>query len=280
MSFVADRGRLPQPHELADAATVEAIFGSIKRAFLVIRRVTGSEQWDEIAAERKEDLELYLALAQFDRRPRWSHLPGHIQHDVRAFFGNYTAACMSADKLLLSVGRPEEIDRACVHSQVGKLTPAALYVHRSAMDQLPHILRAFEGCGRGYLGEVEGANIVKLYRTEPKISYLSYPDFEFDPHPKLAFSLNVNLRELSVRKRRYSGQPNPPVLHRKETFLAPDHALWEKFSRLTRIEEAHGLLEQTDVIGLLRGWENVLSQKRLELRGHRVVRAKIDVREN
>src|SRR6266446_2312485 len=33
---------------------------------------------------------------------------------------------------------------------------------------------------------------------------------------------------------------NPPVLHRKESFLLPEHELHAKFARLTAQEEKHG----------------------------------------
>ena len=44
------------------------------------------------------------------------------------------------------------------------------------------ILRIYEGCGRAYIGEVEGANIIKIHRRSDKISYLIYPDFETGSH--------------------------------------------------------------------------------------------------
>ena len=177
-----------------------------------------------------------------------------------------------ADELLLSIGRPKLIDAACQDSPVGKLTPVALYVHESALDALPVPLRLFEGCARGYLGRVEGANIVKLSRVEPKVSYLSYPDFEADPHPALAEALTVNLRTFGLRVRRYTQYRNPPILHRKETFLAAEHPLRAKFARLTRLEEAKGLYADVSRIGMRDEWEAVLATKGLALRGHRLVR--------
>jgi hypothetical protein len=42
--------------------------------------------------------------------------------------------------------------------------PDDLYVHRSALDTLEPLLRIYEGCGRTYLGEIEGANIIKIDR--------------------------------------------------------------------------------------------------------------------
>ena len=64
---------------------------------------------------------------------------------------------------------------------------------------------------------------------------------------------------------------NPPILHRKETFLHPEPPLCTKFARLTRIEETKGLYAPR--IGARDGWNAALAQKGLHLRGHRLVRA-------
>ena len=221
---------------------------------------------------QRQDLLVYLALARFDGRPRFAELGAVLQGDIKGLAGSYARACRAADELLLSIGSAELIDAACRDSPVGKLTPSALYVHESAVEALPVPLRLFEGCARGYLGRVEGANIVKLSRLEPKVSYLSYPDFEVDPHPALAEALTVNLRTFGLRVRRYTQYRNPPILHRKEAFLAAEHPLRAKFARLTRLEEAKGLYADTSRIGTREGWEAVLAAKGFRLSGHRLVR--------
>jgi DNA phosphorothioation-associated putative methyltransferase len=275
VAFFTERGRLPRSAELAEGGALEDAFGSIGRAFSAVRRTNPTVDWDGLVQFRREDLALYLALSRFERGRRWSSLAPTVQDDVRALFGTYAAGRREADALLHELGMPGAIDRACAAATVGKLTPTALYVHRSALDRLPLLLRAFEGCGRGYLGEVEGANVIKLYRHEPKLSYLSYPDFESEPHPALAFSLNVDLRAFRLKTRRFVGQPNPPVLHRKECFVADDHPRRETFARLTGAEEAAGLLDKTDRIGLRHGWHAVLAEHGLSLKGHRLVRQRL-----
>jgi len=274
IDFWAKRGRMPADHELgSDMGPLLEIFGSAKRAFQVIKRVTDAKEWDAIAAERAQDLQLYLALSQFDGRPRYSDLPEELKHDVKAFFSTYTKACQVADELLFSLGDPEVIEASCKSSEVGKLTPSAIYVHESAIEALPPILRLYEGCARGYIGRVDGANLIKLHRGDPKVSYLTYPEFETDPHPALAHSLTVNLQTFRLKSRRYTGQRNPPILHRKETFVAPDHPLYAKFARLTRIEESKGLYEDPSHIGTRDGWRAALSVRGLVLKGHRVVKS-------
>ena len=93
--------------------------------------------------------------------------------------------------------------------------PTAPYVHGEAVAELPLLLRLYEGCARGYVGRVAGANVLKLGRGEPQISYLSYSAFETDPHPALAASGSVHLQTFRVRQRSFAGTRNPPVLHRR-----------------------------------------------------------------
>ena len=67
----------------------------------------------------------------------------------------------------------------------------------------------------------------------------------------MAESVIVDLVTGKIRRDDYRTRANPPILHRKETFLPPDHPLHEKFANLTRQEEAAGLLEDTARISLL-----------------------------
>ena len=115
------------------------------------------------------------------------------------------------------------------------------------------MLRVYEGCARAYLGDVEGANLIKLHRHSGKVSYLVYPDFETDPHPALLRSIKLSLRTREFDCYDYATSTNPPILHRKETFLPPGHALLAKFARLTQQEEKHGLLDETATIGTREG---------------------------
>lgn len=274
MTFYRERGRLPVEDELPNSHDLIDTFGSIRRAFRVVLTVTNSADWDPIRRERGEDLLMYLALTQFDGRPTFGRLPLVLQRDVKAFFSNYKKACASADDILFSLGQPGVIAAACQQATVGKLTPTALYVHESALNSLSTVLRLYEGCARGYLGRVDDANMIKLYRDEPKISYLSYPNFEQESHPALAFSITVHLQTFRVRNRDYSRAPNRPILHRKELFVAPDHPHYRKWARLTRIEEEKGLLDDTSRIGFQHGWNEELLSRGLYLKGHRLLSRK------
>jgi DNA phosphorothioation-associated putative methyltransferase len=274
MAFISERGRLPSDSESTLAGMVRREFGSLTRAFALIRHVTGADQWDRISEQRSQDLLVYLALSRFGGRPRFYDLPESIRLDVKAFFSTYNRACESADALLFSAGSRDVIQESCRTSPVGKQTADALYVHTSALPHLTPVLRVYEGCAKAYVGAVEGANVIKLHRYKPKVSYLQYPKFESDPHPALAASLKVPLDTFHIDYREYKDSKNPFILHRKETMLAADHPLRAKFARLTEQEEKCGLYETPELIGTREGWQRVLDERSVYHSGHRLLRKK------
>ena len=272
VAFVTERGRLPAADELPSAPRLRRAFGSVARAFSLLRRVAGADGWDRIRDERRADLLVYLALAAFPKRPRFGGLPDPLRRDVRAFFGSYKAGCAAADALLFSAGDQDAVDRACRDAGVGKLLPDALYVHHAAVGHLPPVLRVYEGCARQLAGTVDGLTLVKLFRRRPRVSYLAYDDFDRTAHPALQSAVVADLRRLDLRYRDYARSANPPVLHRKELFVAPDHPARDRFARLTAREDRLGLLDAASEIGTRAGWLAVLARHGVSIRGHRVVR--------
>ena len=272
--FMSNKGRIPAGEEIDNVDNICQVFGSLKRAGNIIRHTIGQEEWERIQQERSQDFLVYLALQKFVGRPRFSMLPDDLKLDIKAFWRNYTQACKEADEVLFSTGDVNIIDLACRKSPFGKLTPEALYIHTSGLSQMPPILRIYEGCAANYIGIVEEANIIKLHRKTSRISYLSYPDFDRNPHPALTSSVLVDLQKLDVVYRDYSQSKNPPILHRKETFVPTEHPSREKFERLTRQEERWGLFDHATSIGTREKWQQLLNQKGVRLAGHRLMRQK------
>ena len=274
VEFLSRHARPPRTDELSSDAVQQIIaaFGGIGRACQLIRRVTEDGHWEGAAEERKSELLVYIGLSRFGRRPRASQLPATLSRDIRNLFGSYPAACARADRLLFATGKTDLIDLAACTSPVGKLTPSALYVHRSALPQLPTLLRLYEGCAQALVGTVDGANVIKLSVTGSQVSYLSYPHFANDAHPTLAAAVTVNLSKLTVDFRDYSRSENPPLLHRKEEFVALDHPDRARWERLTKTEIRANLYEQPERIGTLRGWEQTLVAAGVGVRGHRLFR--------
>jgi hypothetical protein len=84
--------------------------------------------------------------------------------------------------------------------------------------------------------------------------------------------VKLNLRTRQLECYDYSQSANPPVLHRKESFLLPDDQLHGKFARLTAQEEKHGLLNDPSGIGTRNGWDKRLQEHGFVLNGHRLVK--------
>lgn len=277
MAFVTERGRLPVKGELPETAEIVAEFGNIHRAFKVILQATDEAEWDAIAYRSSLDISVYLALSQFGKSPKLSQLAPEIKHDIKAFFGNYQEACEVANKMLFSVGKPGAITKICQQSKIGKHLPTALYVHISALAELDPLLRIYEGCASRTIGRLENATLVKFYTNEPKISYLFYPDFDTDPHPCLHTSMQIDLRDLNVRYRDYETTANPPILHRKETFVTSNYPLYAQFASLTEQEEELGLLKHSRSIGTRAGWQQRLEEHGVEIKGDRIRQVKSKV---
>jgi DNA phosphorothioation-associated putative methyltransferase len=270
INFVSKRGRLPIKGELAEEPQLILEFGSIKRAFQLILTATNEEEWDAIAYKRSLDILVYLALSNFKRLPRFKKLSSALQADIKAFFGTYTEACDVAEDMLYSIGYPHIVEKICKESKIGKLLPKALYVHVSALKELDPKLRIYEGCVSKTLGRMNNATLVKFYIFEPKISYLYYPDFDTVEHPQLHTAMIIELQDLKVSIRDYTKQKNPPILHRKETFVTVNYPEYGKFAQLTQEEEEIGLLKNNQEIGNLLGWEERLQSMGLEIKDHHV----------
>jgi DNA phosphorothioation-associated putative methyltransferase len=256
---------------LTNIDALEEAVGSIRQARGILRRVVGEDAWQKTAEERQTELLIYLALEKINGRPKFTDLPEELQLDIKAFFSSYKAACAQADDILYVAGDPDQRLAAMHESPVGKLTGKALYVHESALHELPATLRIYEGCARQYVGDTEGGNVIKLSRESAKISYLQYPDFRKHPHPAIRGSLVVPLGRPHIRYRDYSHHANPGILHRKEKLVSRQDPKRATYERLTRQEERWGLLSDPPNIGTTRGWHEALHSRGVTLRGHRLV---------
>ena len=63
---------------------------------------------------------------------------------------------------------------------------------------------------------------------------LFYPAFDTEAHPALLRSLKISLRTLQLDCYDYATVDNPPILHRKESFLPEDYPGYPMFAELTR----------------------------------------------
>lgn len=273
LDFLSEYGRAPLQDELPSLPDIQKQFGSLARAIRLLDKAITDRPWEQVAINRQRDLLVYLALGTLRKRPPLKALPLDLQADIRAFFGSYDAGAKLGRELLFAAGQQKAISEECAEAPVGKLTPDSLYVHVSAVQDLPVLLRVYEGCARSLLGDIPQATLVKLRRDKPKVSYLCYPTFDEEGHPALAETFVADLRKLRTDHYNYVGRDNPPVLHRKETFVSSDYPRYLEFKELTQAEEAAGLLDDAASIGTLFFWNQRLRQRGVCVAGHSLITA-------
>ena len=188
-------------------------------------------------------------------------------------FNNPEQVCEIPETRVFIIPELSAIAALCQHSRVGKLLPNALYVHESARSALEPLLQHYESRARLAAPQIKEPTLIKISTDKPKISYLFYPDFDTNPHPALQASIQVDIQSLQSSYRDYSTSDNPPVLHRKETFVTPDYPFYEQFAELTRHEVSLGLLDNSHVIGTRQRWLQRLEDKGVELQGHRLIQS-------
>ncbi|KAA0922151.1 DNA phosphorothioation-associated putative methyltransferase [Streptomyces apricus] len=272
VDHLEQRGRMPQLEEMP-----QPIIGLLGHLRPVELKRLAEQAADPVKVERSAergalDTLQFLALELFHGRGSVTSLPLPIQLDIRAFFPSYTEACQRADRLLFKLRDDAYIRRAMSGSIAGKFTATALYVHRRALHRVPTVLRLYEQCASIAAGRPGEWSVVKLRHQGRGVSWLDYPEFDTDPHPRLAASYAVDLKSLKSSFTSYADSTNRPLLHRKHEFLAGDDPDASKYRRLTDAEVRAGLYESPHLIGTEDGWERELVRCERELRGHRLVR--------
>lgn len=156
---------------------------------------------------------------------------------------------------------------------VGKKLPDAIYIHDSALPQLPDKLsNVILAIGKALKIPRGQWNLVKLSRKQFSLSLLHYPTFEEESYPALKQSVTVDLQKLSHKVTDYTNYDNPPILHRKETMVLPDHPQHEEFKQITEEGEQAGLYENSRHIGFKASWEALINAHGYELVDGRLFR--------
>ncbi|MGL4447431.1 MAG: hypothetical protein ACRCYV_03520 [Aeromonas sp.] len=105
-----------------------------------------------------------------------------------------------------------------------KALPDAVYLHQTTLCASRSKLVPYIATVAAQRGIAPAQwQVIKLFKREFKLSFLTYPHFFTDSYPALTQSITVNLTDLTQQVTHYHTRANPPILHRKETMLLPDH---------------------------------------------------------
>ena len=274
LTFIANHGRMPLIGELSAFDLLAADFGQGSRIEQAIVSMLDPEALSSCIAARMADLEVMYATRRFDKRgyPKQTDLPLPTLADIKAFYRSYKAFLDRATQLLFSLGSDDAVTKAFAKCKLGKHLPDAVYVHQSVIPILPPEVRVLIGVAQSLLGEPPDCNILKLNRVKRKISFMVYEDFDTVAHPALRYTYVVDVPKGEIQFWNFEDRDNPPILHRKETFVAPDYHLFDKFRKLTVQEEKASLLSSNS-IGTRKNWEALLNSEGYRVSGHRLLRS-------
>jgi DNA phosphorothioation-associated putative methyltransferase len=275
--FLEQRGRMPELEETPDALLPLLRSVTSRNLAKLAAQEADPERVEQGRKSSVLNVLLLLGIEVFNGRSPLQSLSFPVQADIRAFFESYKEACRRADRLLLKL-RDDTYLRNVMRNSVGKMTPTAIYVHRRAVGDMPVLLKLYEHCGAIAVGRPGDWDLIKLSHEGRSVSWLGYPDFDRNAHPRLAWSYSVNMRTLEGSYRSYLDSDNRPLLHRKHEFLDTKDPDAGKYRSLTEQEVRAGLYAQPHLIGNERGWEAALDAAGVRLRGHRLVRAALTVR--
>lgn len=243
-------GRDPDRSEVYD--DIAAHFGSLPAAlrFVKSRRPDAEAILEQARLSRMDDLQVYFARLQFEKRPPCRHLESRLQQDIKAFFGDYRAALDSGRKLLFAAGRPDAIEHACrqaAEQGIGWLEEGeSLQLPTGLVVQLPAVLRAYIGCGTLLYGDVGSADLIKIHIRSGKLTLMSFDDFAGTPLPRLMQRVKINLRRQGLDIFEYGETYEPPYLYRKSRFINEE---FPNYAEQLAFDEALDALGLFDLAG-------------------------------
>ena len=258
-------GRTPDKCEVDDVVTLTEGFGSLGRALRFVEERKDIEEVERSRDARIADLDVYLALNQFERRRPYKHLERGLQLDIKTFFGDYPGAQAAARVLLFRIADVDAIEADCRQvaehglgllelDDVAAKAPlprgaaesrGSLTLHTSMVEQLPPLLRIYAGCAAVLYGDYRNADLVKIHIGSGKVSLMRYDDFEGKALPRMVERVKIKLREQDIDYFAYGEDYEPPFLYRKSRYINEEFPNYPEQVAFDEALEGLGLFDFT-----------------------------------
>lgn len=238
-----DLGRLPQAGEFRREQELRVRIGTQRKALRLFTDRFGADTYEAARRQRRDDLLVYLALANFRKPIPLKHLGDRLRNDLEAHFGSYKHAQSQGLHLLHSLKESDTLIAAIRSADVGWFDEAEAHysVHRSIVETLPASLRVFVGCACHLYGSYRDADIIKIHARSCKVTLLNYNDFDNDPLPLLKTRVKIDLARLQVQVFDYTDAVQEQRLFFKERFLPVSHPEHGRMSAVSAAIRAGGL---------------------------------------
>lgn len=234
-------GRAPDATEIDNISEIEGNFGSLRRALNLLANVKGDEgriAIEESAIRRADDMKVYLARLQLQRRSQYKKLERGIRLDISAFFGTYVEAKNKARELLYQIADIEAVWSACreaAQAGTGWLNDDhSLQLHTSLIPELPALLRCYINCGTELYGDAESADLIKVHIKSGKLTLMEFDNFNGKVLPRMTSRIKVQLKTQSIQYFDYVDEYEPPYLYFKSRYI---NETFTSFERQKSFEE-------------------------------------------
>ena len=154
----------------------------------------------------------------------------------------------------------------------GKRVGGFMYIHKSSRHLIANNYSEAIQKSLPLLHEFSTWNVIKFNIKNPEqLSFLEYESFAHAEFPSLFRSCQVDL-QLKKTTIRHHSSDNPPVLHRKELLVHPNHPDREKFQGLTAQLESMGAFENIVKLGTKLRWQAELARLAITVHNHLAIR--------
>jgi len=194
--------------------------------------------------KRTEELLVYFAMANFEKKVPLSSLSDDLVADVKSFFGSYTALLSSSKGILFEAGNVLKITMLCEQLEFGNNSPDHFTFHNKLYSELPPLLKIYLQCGLKLAGSIEEYDLVKIHKKSSKVSFMKYKDFATAPLPEMILRVKVNLRNQEVDIFDYEKWHESQLLINKERFLKKGTKASALTIEATELLESLGVMDQ------------------------------------
>lgn len=265
-------GRFPEPQEVVNLEEIDSNLGSLRRA---IRLLSVNYNRDLLASAeqaRSDDIRLYMAAQQFEKRPAYRQLQTRLQLDVKAFFGDYRSAQAAGMRLLQDAANSENILAACKIAATAGLgwleNEHSLQLHLSLVDRLPAVLRAYVVCGLILWDATSEVQLIKIHVDSGKLTFMEYDDFDTNPLPTLRRRIKVNVRRQDYDVFEYGSLQYPkPLLYFKSRYLHEDYTGYAEQFEFDDTIERMEIVKSSELGPPTERLYQILEQQRLGIHG-------------
>lgn len=235
-SRTLELGRLPRAGEFAREQELREVAGSPRTVHRMFVDHYGVDAYEAACRQRKEDLLVYLALANFRKRIPLKHLDERLRIDLDTHFGSYADAQAAGLSLLLSLREAEALQKEATRLPFGWWDDREGHftIHRSLFERLPPSLRVLVECGALLYGNPQEADLIKLHVRSHKLTFLFFDDFDTSPFPELRMRIKIDLPRVQVSVFEYERDARQQLLFYKERFVGEDHPKRTKMEQLSK----------------------------------------------